>query len=652
MILLRAIRANLRDVAICAGILSVTCLLQAATVNGRLLSGGTSLRNVNVALLEATAGAPTVIAQAKSDSTGHFQISSPTNSTTSIFFITAEIDTGVQFIAVLGTNLPANVTINELTTVAASYSMAQFLPTGTISGDGFALRIAAGMNENLVDVATGSSSEVLLSSPNADETNSLRMTRSLANVLVACVNSRSATAELLSLTRPTRGRRPENTAEALAALARDPGQNVEQISRLSRLYRYYLPELERAPDAWAVTVKVNDSGSDAVEGLIGGPGNLVFDAKGYAWITNNVVQGTTGSNTNMIVLKPNGKPSDGSGGTPTSPMVGGGLLGGGYGITIDPQGNVWEGNFGWGDENPSLDGNGSISEFSPSGAPISGPLGYQGGPLRAQGMVADKSGNIWIASFENDSVFVFPGGDPNNAIQHQQYAGSGPFGVGLAPDGTVWVSNGLVGVQPNSLARYELRNGALHEKVLLRPFGKELRGLSVDSRGNAWVTSQGESVVYAVALDGTVLGGFSGGGINGPWGTAVDGDDSIWVANFGPLQARTIFSAGLSKLCGINTAACPPGVHTGEPLSPTTGYTVPSAGSQVLLHTGDPLYGKDELPSFHPMMRQTACKVDAAGNVWTLNNWKPDFDLDATKNPGGDGIIIFVGIAKPPRSNN
>jgi len=42
------------------------------------------------------------------------------------------------------------------------------------------------------------------------------------------------------------------------------------------------------------------------------------------------------------------------------------------------------------------------------------------------------------------------------------------------------------------------------------------------------------------------------------------------------------------------------------------------------------------------MMRQ-------AGNIWTINNWKPNFDNDALLNPGGDGIVIFVGLAPPAR---
>jgi hypothetical protein len=51
------------------------------------------------------------------------------------------------------------------------------------------------------------------------------------------------------------------------------------------------------------------------------------------------------------------------------------------------------------------------------------------------------------------------------------------------------------------------------------------------------------------------------------------------------------------------------------------------------------------------MMRQTAVAIDQAGNVWSINNWKPDFAIDTIGgNPGGDGIIIFVGLAPPPRT--
>jgi hypothetical protein len=50
------------------------------------------------------------------------------------------------------------------------------------------------------------------------------------------------------------------------------------------------------------------------------------------------------------------------------------------------------------------------------------------------------------------------------------------------------------------------------------------------------------------------------------------------------------------------------------------------------------------------MMRLTNVVIDQAGNIWALNNWKPDFDIDLCCNPGGDGVVIFVGLAAPPIS--
>ena len=44
------------------------------------------------------------------------------------------------------------------------------------------------------------------------------------------------------------------------------------------------------------------------------------------------------------------------------------------------------------------------------------------------------------------------------------------------------------------------------------------------------------------------------------------------------------------------------------------------------------------------MMRQTDVVIDQAGNIWSINNWKPDVDIDFAVNPG-DGIVIFIGLA-------
>ena len=129
-----------------------------------------------------------------------------------------------------------------------------------------------------------------------------------------------------------------------------------------------------------------------------------------------------------------------------------------------------------------------------------------------------------------------------------------------------------------------LVNGTLQQQFLhFLPDAHGLRGLSLDSQGNAWLAALASNVIYVFRPDGTQLGQFNGGGMDSPWDTAIDGEDNVWVANFGPLEPPSNFTGRLTKLWGVNA---PPGHNVGDPISPPTGYTVPSAGSEVLLHTG------------------------------------------------------------------
>ena len=623
----------------------------AFVLSGVVQSGGTastrSLPGVPVTLLEATAVGAVVLDRATSGADGRFALTSPRDSANGVFYLSAAVDRGVDLATVLGPSLPSSATVNELTTVAAGYAMAQFTRDGAISGDPFALGLAAGMNDNVVDVASGASSPVLLGSPNGDETISLRVTRSLANLLAACVERRSATAAFLAATKQPGGPPSPTTLQALANLARDPAGSVGQIDRLTRLESLYEPALDDAPDNWSIAVKVNDTGDDGV--LFGGPGNLALDDRGYAWVTNNVIQHTPYSSPAVVVLKPNGQAADGAGGTPSSPLTGSGVYGTGFGVTVDAGGIGWFGNFGWGGSDYDPQPGASISRFSPAGAPLSGS-GEGGEVDRAQGMTTDADGNVWVTSFGNDSVFVFPDGDVDAGVRLIEYRGSQPFDVAIAPDGAAWVTNsgGLLGNFPSSVARYTFHGGILR-RTMLRHFGNTLRGVAVDSRGNVWVASLGDGFVYGLRPDGSSIGRFRGGGIDGPWDVTIDGEDNLWIANFGQTTLGNVFDGRVTKLCGIDRSACPPGKKTGDAITPHTGYTLPSAGSQVLLHDGTPLYGPNAPPSYIPMMRQTASVIDRAGNLWTVNNWKPNLTVDVTADPGGDGIVIFVGLAPPPR---
>ena len=127
--------------------------------------------------------------------------------------------------------------------------------------------------------------------------------------------------------------------------------------------------------------------------------------------------------------------------------------------------------------------------------------------------------------------------------------------------------------------------------------------------------------------DGTPYPGspFTGGGLPGPWAVAVDGNDNVWISNFAMPNSPIV------QLCGVRTETCPPGMKTGDQISPPGGYV--GGGLQM----------------------QTDIAVDPAGSVWAMNNWqdigscigKPQEALST--RCGGQGVVIFYGMAKPVR---
>src|SRR5215472_12744888 len=89
------------------------------SLSGLVQTGGTSssqpLPNVHVTLFEATTGQPTMLGQATTDASGRFSIRYTRDTSHSIFFVQADVGQGVEFITILGPDLPTSTTINDLT---------------------------------------------------------------------------------------------------------------------------------------------------------------------------------------------------------------------------------------------------------------------------------------------------------------------------------------------------------------------------------------------------------------------------------------------------------------------------------------------------------------------------------------------------------
>jgi len=592
----------------------------------------------------------------------------------------------VELMSLLGTAPLQSVTINELTTVASAYAMAQFIQNDSISGPQLPVQIAAQMAENLVSAQTGTPSLLIQLAPNANQTNTWRELGTLANILTSCVQAYSRACSALFAATPTRaGALPTTTLQAITNIAHNPGTNVATLFALGARTQTYTPYLEASQspssidptqnlDAWTLAVKFNNSGSPACPWA--GPANPMFDKNGYAWIGNNVVQGTPNSTDCFVVLKPNGQPADGTNNTASSPVYGGGILGSGFGMAIDPTGDIWEGNFGWGGAAyiPGGAGSpepaGSISQFTPLGAPLSPALGWVDGTLRPQGMASDQNGNIWIANYGNNAVVVFPKGNPDAAISSNPVGSPNiaAFGMAIASDGSAWVGY----TKSSTLMKYALVGNTIAPQLsspIQLPSGSDPKGVAVDSLGNVWIAaSGGAQAIYAYNSNGNALSGspyapYTGGGVGGvwgPWGISIDANDTLWVAAFG---GKTVQSGkyGVMHLCGANVANCPAGSTIGSAISLTVGYTLPSAGDEVLLSDGTPVYDDPSnlVESYKPLMRMTQTKVDMAGNLWAMNNWKPSAYVDTVGdnspsdrygNPGGDGVVIFVGLGAPTKA--
>lgn len=638
-------------------------------IDGVVQSGDQPLEFAAVTLFSTgTSRGVELLGEDITDENGSFGIRfNPPSEENAVLYVTAQspilalsgqtrllINDSVRLATVLGRRpIEDDIVINERTTVATAYTMAQFIENGEIDGPSPGLQNAADILTRLVELDTGNTTFFLNTFPNGSSTTTQGSFNSLSNMLAACVRSEVNCETLFDLATTPGGDEPGDTLEAANNIALFPWQNVEDLFDFSLEDQVYGPSLDSTEliNSWTLAIRYIGNGKE-----MNGPGNTAFDSEGNAWITNNfefrddpldVVCGDD----HVIRLTPTGEDA------PGAPYQGGGTYGVGYGITLDPDGNAWVGNFAFQGEGCPLDPDAraqSVSKFSPNGAPLSPNTvgddigGFKGAGntlLYPQGTVSDFEGNIWIASCSADHVTIFPGGDPDQAFVIQENDDSdetivvAPFDVAIDIDGNAWVT----GNESFNVAKFDPDGN-----LILNVSGDEAMeagfklpmGVATDMFGNAWVANSGfvtapcdgnsvpelkafialtldpdfmnpDASVIKVNSDGTEIGSFKGGGLLMPWGISVDGGGNVWVSNF---DGQTV-----SYFCGEDTSNCPPGLETGDPIAPM-GYF------------------------FNGLKRSTSVQIDPSGNVWATNNFEI---LAASDNPGGDSMVVFIGAAHP-----
>lgn len=281
--------------------------------------------------------APDELGRALTGPDGSFSISYPVDEPpTSVLYLVVGDGATARMATVLGVApAPATVVVNERTTVATVFAMAQFMSGDRISGPSPGPVNAALMAANLADVRTGNLSEVLQSRPNGVETSTLKTFDSLANMMVPCVRSDADCDKLFRLATPPGGVAPRGALDAMVSIARNLWNSVDALLALAQSgpapYQPALAPSER-PDDWILALSFDGDGMS-----VDGPGNSAIDVNGNVWVTNNYTYSSSGSavvcgSPLILEFAPDGGNAAGA------PFSGGGASGAGYGITLDPRG--------------------------------------------------------------------------------------------------------------------------------------------------------------------------------------------------------------------------------------------------------------------------------------------------------------------------
>jgi len=667
--------AVLIALAICS-LLSAMSAMAAVSLNGQVLGAGGPIANSTVTLWAATAGAPAQLAQARTGADGRFTIAAtadpPSDAT---LYLVAKGGTpatskaggdnpAVALIGVVGAKPPPTVTINEMTTVASVWTHNQFIDGTAIKGQPLQLKIAAGNVPSFVDLATGGWGGTIQDPLNSSQTTTMANFATLADALAGCVARvvPDACSKLYAAAAGPAGTAPTDTLTAAESIAKYPWYQPARVhALLAAFYPIqpgktmrpvpYMPYLSFAPSAWVLPLKFDGGGYRA-------GGGAMFDSEGNLWVGDNFTVGWQGQDSlwqgNATKFDPNGKPLS----PITTGFAGGGMQGASFGAAVDAKDNAWF----------SCYGGKSIAVFDKNGKPLTPPEGitFNGRLGLMQGIIATPSGDVWALGVSKRQLIHFPKGDwtkgrivceGDSAEPCKSFLG--PFHLAIDQQDRIWVSNAS-----NKVTRFPAADPSKSENFKT---GIVNSGLNIDSHGNVWVTNRfGDRLLgmahlvdmaarmklegiesateYLVTTmskqkgrdgsvtllrpDGTQYPGspFTGDGLPGPWAVVVDGNDNVWISNF------AMPNSPITQLCGARTENCPPGFKTGDQISPPGGYV--GGGLQM----------------------QTDLAISPSGDVWVMNNWQ---DIDScfgkpnealSTRCGGQGVVIFFGMAKPVRS--
>ncbi len=477
-----------------------------------------------------------------------------------------------------GSLTPATfININEVTTVASVYALAQFAnPTSssiaTSATNVVGLTNAFGAVNNLANVTTGLANATTIASNGTAPQATLD---TLANILSTCVNSTGATSAcstLFSYTTPTGGTAPTNTVQAALNIALHPLSNVPALYGLVSATGPFQPTLSTAPYDWTVAIYYPFSNN-----LSGTQANPAIDSQGNVWGAES---------TGVLKMSSLGVPATGS---PFADSVG---VGAGavdlndnfyffvafypeqiykyspagvlltsfapyssnanlnpYAIAIDSGNNLWTTGF-----------YNSVSKFNSSGILYPGFPVSAGGPgcCASSGLVVDSAGDAispyydgsagpysGILSFNNAGTLLSPAAGFQIACPGSTTTSSVPSSVAIDRQGNYWIggSFGFSACSTTNLVKTSPAGAVLVDAANnIAGYGQ-----AIDGNNNIWsLYGGGTGILTELDTNGNVLsktvGSATTGSILNYYGQgdtqytgvsslAIDGSGNVWEAH-------------------------------------------------------------------------------------------------------------------------
>lgn len=474
--------------------------------------------------------------------------------------------------------------INEATTVAFAYAMSGFgsdaFHISAAASGATGLANAMANSNNIVNIQWGQARAVANGNPNSVAPSAKLYT--LANIVANCVNTSSPTsspcAGLFSVATNSAGTAPTDEATALFNIAQHQARNVQDIFNLYTGNAIFTPMLTTPPSDWTMPViyngLVSQPGTNGSNQIISGPFNIAFDVNGNAWIGD----------------RKNGVVAIGPQGAATTINKGFAMV---KGVAVSPlDGTIWVSDY----------GNNVVNVMDSTGAILTNLTSNLSGPILTafSGNTANQS-FAYEANETTTGVVLFD----SAAYTVQDFEDSSHF-----PDVKI---PGWISVDNNGVAWIPSTNTNFMGQVTTSEKGKsgkftfgsrETNGplssysMGADANGNLWFGSNigaGDlQEIISGSTSATDIG--SGGGLNGAYKIAVDGNNTIWIAN---ANANTVsaYNGGWLAASGFSTGA-PTGVGcvVAAPDSSGNLWTANADGSVTQLlglvtPTATPIYG-------------------------------------------------------------